>query len=310
MNLEQVDKQNLVGTPTKIADDMISALKTKGKHGCGHRNQRNRQKLRENEASPSWVQQCWDAIWTISDGDSEPIEPLGDLQPELEIGNDHSLFTRASDTINPRRIEEILKQVAIGPNLSDEAQSKVHNLISEFVDCLALSVREVLPVPGTEHRIHIPPDVVFLKKITYQRQLTVAQCQDLSDAIDELLAADIIEPIRSEDVKCASPITLAQKVHTNPGLSLDKLCHRVNEECIANGIPPIHNVEAPDVPTMSPTKDSAMSYDPMQPQKWHIWQNYRALNKVTQVFPMPQGDICTKQCRLSGHRWVHGFDFA
>jgi hypothetical protein len=53
-----------------------------------------------------------------------------------------------------------------------------------------------------------------------------------------------------------------------------------------------------------------MSYDPTQPQKWRICQNYGALNKVTQVFPMPQGDICTKQRRLSGHRWVHGFDFA
>jgi len=25
---------------------------------------------------------------------------------------------------------------------------------------------------------------------------------------------------------------------------------------------------------------------------------------------MPQGDICTKQRRLSGHRWIHGFNFA
>jgi hypothetical protein len=47
----------------------------------------------------------------------------------------------------------------------------------------------------------------------------------------------------------------------------------------------------------------------MQPQKWRICQNYGALNRVTQVFPMPQGDIRTKQCHLSGHRWVHGFDF-
>jgi len=53
-----------------------------------------------------------------------------------------------------------------------------------------------------------------------------------------------------------------------------------------------------------------MTYDPTQPQKWRICQNYGALNKVTQVFPMPQGDIRTKQRQLSGHRWVHGFDFA
>ena len=125
-----------------------------------------------------------------------------------------------------------------------------------------LSIREVIPIPGAEHRIHIPPDTVFPKRIPHQRQLTQAQREYLSNAIDELLAADMIEPIRPEDVKCVSPITLAQKVHTNPGLSLDELRHRVNEECISNGIPPIHDVEAPAVPTITPTTDAAMTYDP------------------------------------------------
>jgi len=211
---------------------------------------------------------------------------------------------------NPRRVEEILKQVSIGTDLSDEQRTRVRQLLGEFADCFALSIREVLPIPGAEHRIHVPPDAVFPKKIPHQRQLTQAQREYLSDAIDELLAADMIEPIRPEDVKCVSPITLAQKVHTNPGLSLDELRHRVNEECISHGLPPIHDVEAPKIPTAMPEKDSTMAYDPTQPQKWRICQNYGALNKVTQVFPMPQGDIRTKQRQLSGHRWVHGFDFA
>jgi hypothetical protein len=120
----------------------------------------------------------------------------------------------------------------------------------------------------------------------------------------------MIESICPEDVKCVSPITLAQKVHTNSGLSLDELHHRVNEECISHGLPPVHDVEAPKTPTVTPVKDSAMAYNLTQPQKWHICQNYGALNKVTHVFPMPQGDIRTKQRQLSGHRWVHGFDFA
>ena len=76
-----------------------------------------------------------------------------------------------------------------------------------------------------------------------------AQRAYLSDAIDELLAADIIEPIQPEDVKCASPITLVQKVHSNPGLSFDKLRHRVNKECILHGLPPAHNVETPAIHT-------------------------------------------------------------
>ena len=52
-----------------------------------------------------------------------------------------------------------------------------------------------------------------------------------------------------------------------------------------------------------------MAYDPTQPQKWRICQNYSALNRVTHIFPTPQGDIRTKQRELSGHRWVHSFDF-
>ena len=64
----------------------------------------------------------------------------------------------------------------------------------------------------------------------------------------------------------------------------------------------------PNTPT--PTNSPDMTYDPTQAQKWCICQNYGTLNRVTHVFPMPQGDIRTKQRRLSGHRWIHGFDFA
>ena len=39
-------------------------------------------------------------------------------------------------------------------------------------------------------------------------------------------------------------------------------------------------------------------------------QNFTEINRVTEIAPMPQGDIRTKQQRLSGHRWVCTFDFA
>ncbi|KIM78381.1 hypothetical protein PILCRDRAFT_35404, partial [Piloderma croceum F 1598] len=116
-----------------------------------------------------------------------------------------SLFTRTTYPHNPRRVAEILKNVSIGADLSDEQRGRVRELISEFADCFALSVREVLPIPGAEHRMHIPLDVVFPKKIPHQRQLTEAQRAYLSNAIDKLVKADIVEPIRPEDVKCVSP---------------------------------------------------------------------------------------------------------
>src|SRR5882762_7043546 len=244
-----------------------------------------------------------DNVWTIQDTNLKP-DDIGTLQPEVELDNDMSFFTRTTDPHNPRRVAEILKNVSIGTDLSNKQRGQVWNLLAEFTDCFALSVREVIPIPGAEHHIHIPPDVTFPKKIPHQRQLTGAQRAYLSNAIDELVKADIIESICPEDVKCVSPITLKE------GLTLNELRHRVNEECIVNGFPPVHDIDSSTYHIPAPAENADMTYDPTQPQKWHICQNYAALNRVTQVFPMPQGDIRTKQCRLSGHRWINGFDFA
>ena len=224
------------------------------------------------------------------------------MQPKVEVGGDHSLFTRCTALFNPMKVAEIQKLIAIGPDLTEDQLRKARDLIGEFANCFALSVSKVTAILGAFHKIHIPPDVVFPKKIPHQWPLTDPQQKYLSKAIDELLEAGIIERIRPKDVKCALLITLSQKAHSNTGLSLDELCYKVNTECVAYGLPPMDNIEWPPqapVPTDAP-----------KPQTWCMCQNYTALNKVMHVFPMPQGDICTKQQWLSGHRWVHGFDFA
>lgn len=46
------------------------------------------------------------------------------------------------------------------------------------------------------------------------------------------------------------------------------------------------------------------------PKKWRMCQDFGEINKVTEVAPVPQGDIRAKQLRLSGHRYIHIFDFA
>ena len=283
-----------------------------GRRNRGRRNHRNRQRRKASsqdikdmptngEDEPSFLRRCWNTVWSVQETSTES-DSIGDMQPEVDLGGDHSLFTRHTAPFSPKRVAEILRLVAVGPDLTDDQTTKAKNLISEFADCFALSVSEVIAIPGATHKIHIPPGVTFPKKIPHQRPLTEPQRKYLSNAIDELLAADIIEPIRPEDVKCASPITLAQKPHENAGLSLDELRYKVNMECVTHGLPSVEGIERPP-PTPSPTA-------PPKPQTWRICQNYAALNKVTQVFPMPQGDIRTKQQRLSGHRWVHGFDFA
>ena len=118
-----------------------------------------------------------------------------------------------------------------------------------------------------------------------------------------MLDAGIIEPCKPGQVKCVSPTTLAQKAHEGAGLTLDKLQHRVNDECVCNGLEP-HFPLAPQ--PQETTNDSEVKED--EP-KWRICQNFSQINKVTQLAPMPQVNIRGKQQQLIGHRWVSMFDF-
>lgn len=121
-----------------------------------------------------------------------------------------SLFTRKTEPHKPERVAEIQRLVTIGEDLSEEERLKVRQLISSFADIFALSVHEVFQVDGAVHRLDIPPDATFSKKV-HQKPLTPPQRQYLYKSIDTMLEADIIEPCAPEDVKCVSPTTLAQK---------------------------------------------------------------------------------------------------
>jgi len=120
------------------------------------------------------------------------------------------------------------------------------------------------------------------------------------------LDTDIIEPCEPGQVKCMSPTTLAQKTHEGAGLTLEELQHCINNECVNNGLEP--HFLLPPRPVVQTTADK-MKADVDEP-KWRICQIFSQINKVTQVMPMPQGDIRSKQQCLSGHWWVSTFDFA
>ena len=218
------------------------------------------------------------------------------------LQNNTNLFTRQTEPFKPEQVAEILRLVTIGEDLDEDQRDKVRQLISSFADVFALSVHEVRQVEGAVHQIDIPAGSTFSRKV-HQKPLTPPQRQYLYKSIDTMLEADIIEPCAPEDVKCVSPTTLAQKTHQGKGLALEELQHRVNDECIANGME--QKFDLP--PRTSATPDERERHE--EP-KWRICQNFSQINKVTQVAPMPQGDIRAKQQRLSGHRWVSGFDFA
>lgn len=112
----------------------------------------------------------------------------------------------------------------------------MRKLIREYADFFALSLHEVYHIPGAVHKIDIPKDKVFNTKV-HQCPLTPPQRTYLNSTHDHMLEADIIVSITADKVKCISPMTLAQKVHQGGGLTCNELAHRLNDQCIAAGLP-------------------------------------------------------------------------
>ena len=242
-----------------------------------------------------------DTIWTVDTGVGPAGVDPGAEQPKVPKPREPSILTRKTFPFKPERVEVILEEITIGPDLSDLERSRVTLLLREFADCFALSMGEVLPVEGAAHKLNVPEGATFSTKIN-QRPLTAPQRDYFNSILDKMLEADIVEPIAHRDVKCCGATTLAKKQHDGGGLTIEELQHRLNDECVAAGLPSAFK----DLPPRDAAGDTAA----VPQNKWRVCQNFAALNKVTQVPPMPQGDIRAKQQRLSGHRWVNVFDFA
>jgi RNase H-like domain found in reverse transcriptase/Reverse transcriptase (RNA-dependent DNA polymerase) len=119
-----------------------------------------------------------------------------------------------------------------------------------------------------------------------------------------MLEASIIERANPAEIKCVSVTTLGQKQHDRAGLTLEELQQKVNKECKAAGLMP--HFQVPPIQGPEPS-EAAKKYEE---QKWRICQDFRQVNKLSKVAPMPQGDIRAKQHRLSSHKYVSTIDFA
>ena len=159
-------------------------------------------------------------------------------------------------------------------------------LVAEFADCFALSVSKIKAVPSVVHKLDIKLGSVLLTKIgNHTFSLPAQAC--LNKTLDSLEAAGIIRPIPANEVKCCSPVVLAQKAHSQAGLTITELQHRVNDKCIWVGLPLAHN--------MLPQEDRVVKAPPpIFDPKWRFCMGYQLLNKLTTVQPMPQGDIRAK----------------
>jgi hypothetical protein len=215
----------------------------------------------------------------------------------------NNVYTRHTEPFKPERIKQILSEITIGPDTTFEERHEVEKLITEFADCFALAMSEVNTVPGAVHKLNIPPETKFRTRIP-QRSMNPAQKEYLHAKVNEMIEAGIVTLIHPRDVCAVAPVVFSKKTHEGQGLPLNKLKHRVNDQCMELGLP-----GAEDLPRR-PADRKNTSDEPSMSQKWRLCQDFSEVNRVTEIAPMPQGDIREKQQRLSGHRYVHVFDFA
>ncbi|OJT14657.1 Retrovirus-related Pol polyprotein from transposon opus [Trametes pubescens] len=153
--------------------------------------------------------------------------PVNSIQENSD--DTDGIYTRTTNPFKEEQVQAILEAVQLGDDLSDEEREHVKQLLREYADCFALSIKEVTPVPGAVHTLNVPPDAVF-SKCVHQRPLTPPQRAYVHKKIDELIAAGAIKPCSPSEVKCIAPITLAHKVHEGEGLTMEELRRRVNED--------------------------------------------------------------------------------
>ena len=196
-----------------------------------------------------------------------------------------------------------MKEVTIGDDLLDQQHTQVQDLIRKFTDCFVLSMKEVNAIPGAMHKLTIPEGTKLRIKVP-PRSYNPVQRAYLESKIDEMLEAGIIRQIHPRDVRFVAQMVLAQKAHEGQGLTIDKLKHWVNDQCVMNNLPP--EFELPPWPTKP---ENEPLQEPL-PLKWRICQDFNSINKLMEIAPVPQGDARAKQLRLSGHRYLHVFNFA
>ncbi|KAH7918438.1 hypothetical protein BV22DRAFT_978648, partial [Leucogyrophana mollusca] len=121
-------------------------------------------------------------------------------------------YTRHTDPFNPKRVAKILDLIRIGEDLTPSQRQQVCNVVRQYADTFAATVREVYPVNFKKFKLSFPEGTTFSTKVN-QRPLTPPQREYLYTRLNGLTEAGIIRRIVPEDVKAVGPTVLAQKAH-------------------------------------------------------------------------------------------------
>ena len=243
---------------------------------------------------------------------TSPVNAIGDVtKDEFKIDRGTNSSARVENAFEESRVQELLKAVEIGPDLTEEQREQVRSLICEYADVFAISLSEVLYVDWYKHKLHIDPSQIFPTRIN-QRPITEGQKEWFNNILDDMEKSYVIQKVPADFIKNLSSTNLAPKEAGKTGLTRTEVLRQVNRECEKNGLPPFWEQIADDSePNHDAILEAAEDEKPSTPKtKWRVCHAFNALNKATQVPPFPAGDLRAKQEFAAGHRWASVIDFA
>ena len=110
----------------------------------------------------------------------------------------------------------------IGPDVTHDQHQTVQELIKEYADCFALSMKEVNTIPGAIHKLNILEGANFQTKIP-PMLYNPDQHAFIDSRVDKMLEAKIIWPIHPSEVQFIAQTVLAKKVHDGQELDMTSL---------------------------------------------------------------------------------------
>ena len=206
-------------------------------------------------------------------------------------------------------MDKILSKVEISPDLNDKQHDQVKDLIREFANIFALLMSEVLTVDWHQHHLDIDPNVK-LPKCMSQRPITENQKEWYYKMLDEMEASSVIQKVPGEFIKCLNSTNLAPKEAGKIGAMKVEILHKVNAECIKNGLPSFWEEAILPGESNEALLDAIEGIAPNEVKlKWCICHAFMALNQVTQIPPFPQGNLNGKHQFAAGHHWASVINF-
>ena len=128
-----------------------------------------------------------------------PVYVMANEAPKISL-DPESVFTQENDPYKPERVRRIIEEVLIGLDITQDQHQGVMELIREYVDCFALSLKEVNAIPGAVHKLNIPEGATFRTKIP-PRHYNPGQRAFVNTKVNEMLKASIIRPIHPSEVR-------------------------------------------------------------------------------------------------------------